>query len=248
MKRKHQKLHRKNKELAAENEELLLILDAIDEKLEKSHDVIDHLHKELDKHQSRQNDCNVLRSKWNDAKKVYQSKIDELKLQLTNAEEMVPATKYQQALDSAEALRNTVKDKEVEIKELSDRVKALELKIEASSKVPERSKVPKSVVNKEVRETFPPSTKLSHQPSPKVLSPLIDSNAEEPWQDVFSPTSCKTSITKLKNRRERNKKEVKSGIKKRLALTPIQDNHLDTMKTLNMCTGGKENMYGIQVL
>lgn len=242
MKKKQQKLLRKNNQLESENEELLLLLDAIDDKLKKSHDVIDKLHKELDKHRSRQNDCEKLRSKWEEAKKVYQSKISELKHQLTHAEQMVPASKYHEAVESAQILMDTVKDKENEIEVLTRKVKELELQIEKSSKQFNTSDAANPCINKEHNHT------CSSSP---VVSPILNSGdvmTEKPWQDVFSPVSTsKSSLSKLKHRSESNKKSKKKT-KKRLALTPVQGNNLEAMKSPNQCLTGKENLNDLRIM
>ena len=133
-----------------------------------------------------------------------------------------------------------MKNKENEIKVLTEKVKGLEVQIETSSKQFSRSDAPNPCINKDFNRT------CSSSP---LVSPIINSGGAitgKPWQDVFSPASTtKSSSSKLKHRSERNKK-AKNKIKKRLALTPVQANNLEAVKSLNQCLTGKENLNNLK--
>jgi DNA repair exonuclease SbcCD ATPase subunit len=134
LKHKYERLMKKNNQLESESEELIIFIEGINEELKSSHEVIDNLNKELNKYEQKENDYEKLRSKWVDAKQIYQTKINELKSQLTHAGNMVPVDKYHQALESAEMFRKSLKDKEVEVQELSGRISQLEVLLGKSTK------------------------------------------------------------------------------------------------------------------
>ncbi len=197
LKKKHEKLIKKNNVLQSGNEELIFNIEAINEKLQSSHKVINTLHQELKKFQSKQNDYELLRAKWVEAKKTYQTKIEELKSQLTDARSMVSVDRYNKALESAEVLRKCLKGKEKEIEKLLCKISQLETTlIDRSSK----------------ENTFD-----QEQNGQKVFTPSPSKRLHR---------SSRLSNSKLKNTEKQSVKKSSQSAKKRLALTPLQVNNV----------------------
>jgi DNA repair exonuclease SbcCD ATPase subunit len=129
-KKKGEELQNQNKKLHSQNNDLSNRFSYITDELKSSHVLIDNLYSELDSHQSRQKDVDRLRAKWKEAKEVYQTKIDDLKSQLTDAGKVVTIEVYNWAVDSAAQFSKALKEKEEEIDHLSDKVCNLERLIE----------------------------------------------------------------------------------------------------------------------
>lgn len=191
---------KKNNQLEVGNHELIASLENMNEELKNSNTVIENLEKELDKHKTRERDYGLLQEKWVDAKKVYQSRIDDLKKLLNNTERIISLDKYHEALELGQVLRQSLTEKEREIKILRQKVSALELQV---SGAPHTSTISKSVKPDIVslKENLPMDDKQSH----------------------FSSSLSKNQ-SPLKKNSKSNTKKSGSTPRKRAALANIQVN------------------------
>lgn len=246
---------KRNNDLELGNEELIFTIENINEELKTSHEVIADLNKELDSYRAKENDYNVLKEKWVEAKKVYQTRIADLKSKLNHTGEMISVDKYREALESALSLRQSLKEKETEIQELQNKISQLEARIEEPSNEDESQQNRKGTYS-------PASMKKSKVKITKYLSPLDVNSQGRGWQDIFSPSSAtksphyvessstkkseqnaenifspstvksnksrsNSSASKLKKSLKKSGRKSKTGSRVRSALGPLDVNHVN---------------------
>ncbi len=191
---------KKNNQLEIGNQELIASLEKMNEELKNSNKVIENLEKELDKQKTREQGYGLLQEKWVDAKKVYQSRIDDLKKLLNNTERIISLDKYHEALELGQVLRQSLTEKEREIKMLRQKVSTFELQVNGA---PHMSTISKSVKPgiESLKENLPTDDKQPH----------------------FSSSLSKNQ-SPLKKNSKGNTKKSGSTPKKRAALAKIQVN------------------------
>ena len=119
LKAKVDMLEKENHQISSENRELTLQLAAMDKELIS-------LHSELDTYQSRQQNYDKLIKKCKAATELYNRKVYEYKAQIAERGDVVPVETYKQAVESSSILEKSLKEKELQVQHLTERIYNLE--------------------------------------------------------------------------------------------------------------------------
>jgi len=119
LKAKVDMLEKENYQISSDNRKLTLQLAAMDKELNS-------LHSELDTYQSRQQNYDTLIKKCKAATELYNRKVNEYKAQIAERGDVVPVETYKQAVESSSILEKSLKEKELQVQHLSERIHNLE--------------------------------------------------------------------------------------------------------------------------